>query len=420
MNIWIKNARIIDKESEFDGKVLDIFIHKGIIELKKNDSLKYKEISGEDLCISPGWFDMRANFADPGYEHKEGIQNGIKAAIQGGFTGVAFVPNTKPVVQGKDTIQYLIKSNSNPLIKLYPIAAVSTDNKGEELTEMMDLHYAGAIAFSDGNVPLLHSGLLTRALQYVQPFGGLIIQYADDRKISQFGQMNEGVVSTYMGLKGIPNLAEEVIIARDLSLLRYTGGKIHFTKISTKESVGLIANAKKEGLNVTCDVAIPNLIFTEDELKTYDTNYKVCPPLRTKEDLKALWKGLENDTIDAIVTDHEPQDEESKKLEFDQADFGMIQLETAFSAFISCGYESKLNLIVNKMTYGPKSILGLDLNTISEGSEANLTLFSSKSTWNYNLHSKISKSANSPFLETQMKGKVIGVIKGENQHFNAF
>jgi dihydroorotase len=410
--ILIKNVEISDSQSTHFGKKKNILIDGARIKSISNETtLADKIIEAEGLKISSGWFDLRASFCDPGYEHKESLETGCKAACRGGFTGVAILPETKPIVQSKDTIAYIKAKSSSYLTDIFPLAAVTTDLRGNELAEILDLHHAGAVAFTDGLHPISHAGVLSLALQYLQPISGLIIQHAEDKNLTQFGQMNEGIESTYLGLKGMPSIAEELVIIRDLELLEYAGGKIHFAHISSAKSVELIANAKKKGLRVSCDVAVPNLIFDDSRLNTFDTNFKLNPPLRTQNDIFSLWKGLENGTIDAIATDHSPQDTESKQLEFDMADFGMIQLETAFAALVTHKpTKISISLLIEKLTIGPRNVLSLPILKIEEGEVANLTLYSETEEWQYSADSILSKSKNSPFIDQILKGKVKAVF----------
>jgi dihydroorotase len=412
MTLLIKQATVIETHSSHNRKTVNIFIENGIIKKIGTESPKADQvIDAKDAFVSIGWFDMRASLCDPGLEHKETLVSGAAAAMSGGFTGIACLPDTYPVIQTKDTLSYIKSSTQNLLVDIYPIAAVTHDLKGEELSEMLELHHNGAIAFADGNNPIWHAGVLVRALQYTQPFNGLIIQHAEEKKLTQYGQMNEGITSTYLGLKGIPAIAEELMISRDLDLLQYATGKIHFSRISTKGSVDLIRQAKKKGLKVTCDVAVPNLIFDDEVLKDFDTNFKVNPPLRTKEDIKALWKGIEDGTIDVIVTDHCPQDEESKHLEFDQAEFGMAGFETAFAALLGSKPDKiSTAVIIEKISTNPRKILGLPDLKIAEGEAANLTIFSETTDWTFEQSAMKSKSKNSPFIGKNLKGRALAVV----------
>lgn len=418
MTLLIKQATIVDSRSKYNGQTVNIFIENGVIKIIGSEYYSAEtEIDAKGAFVSIGWFDMRTSLCDPGLEHKETLLTGTNAAMAGGFTGIACLPDTKPIIQNKDTISYIKSSTKDFLVDVFPIAALTHDLKGEELSEMMELQQAGAVAFTDGNNPVWHSGVLVRALQYLQPINGLIIQHAEEKKLTQYGQMNEGVTSTYLGLKGIPAIAEELMISRDIELLQYAEGKIHFSRISTKGSVELIRQAKKKGLHITCDVAVPNLVFDDGVLTTFDSNYKVNPPLRTTEDIKVLWKGLEDGTIDVIVTDHCPQDEESKNLEFDQAEFGMTGLETAFSALLKA-MPSKFAIenLIEKISISPRQILGLSVPKIAEGELANLTIFSEDMEWGYDTATMKTKSKNSPFLNQILVGKALAVVNN-NQVF---
>jgi dihydroorotase len=411
MKILIKSADILDPGNSFHKKKKNVLIENGIIKSVSDKDFKADEvIDATGLKLSPGWFDMRCAIRDPGFEYKEDINSVSMAAAAGGYTGIACLPNTNPVIQTKDVISYIKTKAAGTILDIYPIAALTIGSKGEELTEMIDLHYGGAVAFSDGNKPVWHSDVLYKALQYIQTFGGLLIEHAEDKYLTMGGQMNEGKISTSLGLKGIPKISEELIIERDLKMLEYSGGRIHFSHISSPKSLDMIRSAKRKGLNVTCDIAVYQLVFDDSQLIGFDTNLKVNPPIRAKEDLKYFWKAIEDDTIDVIVTDHNPQDEESKNTEFDQADFGMIGLETAFAAFNTFNRDIKLEKFVEKVTIAPRKILKLDLPKIKEGEHANLTLFDPDKEWIFSKENIRSKSKNSPFIGKKLKGKVVAVF----------
>ncbi len=417
MDYLIQKVEILDKYSPFYHQEVDLRIQDGVIrEINPTqDDLSnhaaQRVLSGAHLKASIGWFDLRASFGDPGFEHKETLQTGRDAAQRGGFSEIALLPNTHPVVQNKNTIAYLQKSNAEHLVKLHPIAAVTLNTEGKELTEMIDLHHSGAVAFSDGDEPIWHSDILVKTLLYLQKFDGLLMNRAEDKMLTRLGTMHEGVQSTLLGLRGIPSLAEEMMIQRDLSFLEYAGGKIHFSVISSAKSVELIRQAKQKGLAVTCDVAAHQMAFTDEALQEFDTNFKVNPPFRTQQDIDALWEGLRDGTIDVIVSDHHPQDEESKQIEFDQAAFGMISLESFFPVVWQ---ESKgkisLEELLEKFTYRPREILKQPLPSIREGELAHLTLFSTEQEWTYEPFSQGSKSRNTPFYHQVFRGKALGVF----------
>ena len=417
MDYLIENAEIIHPGSELNRKRMHILIQNGIISRISHQVIE--GISSEELCkinadnlqLSPGWFDMRASFKDPGFEYKETLTSGCRAAMAGGFTEVAILPNTQPVIQSKNEIAYVQRHNLHHLVELHTIAAVSIDTLGKDLTEMIDLHTAGAIAFSDGEKPVWHSDILVKTLMYLQKFDGLLINFPEDKFLTQFGQMNEGMNSTILGLRGMPKLAEEMMIRRDLDFLEYAGGKIHFSMISSAKSVFLIREAKNKGLKVTCDIAAHQLAFDDSALEGFDTNLKVNPPFRSPEDIEALWAGLKDGTIDAIVSDHNPQDEESKNLEFDLAEFGIIGLETAFSVINTFG-KDKLSLeqIINKIAIKPRETLKIPVPNIKEGESANLTLFDAHTEWSFTEKDIRSQSKNTPFIGQNFKGKAMAVF----------
>ncbi|MFN6944292.1 MAG: dihydroorotase, partial [Cytophagaceae bacterium] len=385
---------------------------------------QYEIIESKHLKVSVGWFDMRVSARDPGYEHKDDIKSISHSAAFGGFTGVACLPNTNPPIQSKDVVSYIKSKSQKELVEFFPIAAVTTNLKGEEITEMIDLHHEGAIAFSDADRPIWHSDVFLKTLLYLQKFNGLVINHAEDKFLTQSGLMNEGKVSTGLGLKGMPKLAEELMVERDLKILEYTGGRLHFAHISSPASLELIKSAKKKGLNVTCDIAAYQLALSDASLTSFDTNLKVNPPLRSAADIKYFWKALENDTIDAIVSDHTPQDFESKFLEFDLAEFGMIGLETTFSLVNTYNKGLELDKIIEKLTLAPRRILNLPIPELKEGEIANLTIFDPESEWVFTEKHIKSKSKNTPFVGVKLKGCVLAVInKGQvctNKEFLEF
>ncbi len=416
MDVLIREVKILDPKSDHHKKTLNVLIKNGHITAIDTSNHKADQIiEAKGMLLSPGWLDMRANFNDPGNEHKEDIHSGCKAAARGGFTGVALLPNTEPVVQTKSNIEYLLSKSRNSVTSVHPIAAVTIDGKGEDLTEMLDLHHAGAVAFSDGDHPIWHTDIMLKTLIYLQKVKGLLINTAEDQMLTRFGTMHEGVMSTTLGMRGMPALAEHLMIKRDLDLLQYAGGKIHFSNVSSKESVELIKKGKKSGLNITCDVSISHLLFTDEAVLGYDTNYKINPPLREEKDRKTLIAGLKDDTIDAIVSSHNPQDEESKKLEFDKAEFGISTIQTVLPGLLSLGKELDPEIWLQKITEGPKEILGVDSPPIGKGSAANLTLFDPKEKWVLDNSTNASKSRNSPFFGKELTGRVKAVFNGDKQ-----
>jgi dihydroorotase len=414
MNLLIKQATIVDSESIYNGKVLDILIEKGkITQLKKSiiPEKGFKTIEAENLHVSAGWLDMQVNFCDPGYEHKETMDNGLRTAAKGGFTGVCLMSGTNPPLSNKAQISYVVNKGCDTLVEVYPIGTLSYNQEGKDLSEMYDMQQAGAFAYSDHKNSIKDAGLILRALQYSSNINSFIITHCDDITISHDGQMNEGVTSTKLGLKGIPALAEEIMLQRNIQILEYTGGKMHIPTISTKGSVELIKKAKAKKLNITCGVAAYNLLLDETELSGFNSNLKVNPPLRTKEDIEALKKGIADGIIDVIVSDHNPQDIESKDLEFDLADNGMIGLESCFGVLnTALNQKVELDKIIKTLTINPRSILNLAQVSIKEGVEANLTLFNPNKREVF-VESKItSLNKNSGFIGKELKGLVIAVI----------
>ena len=366
MSTLLKSAKIVDNSSQYNSLQKDILIVDGCIQ-KIADTIPSKKdytvIQKENLHVSCGWFDTSVSFGEPGFEERETIKNGLDVAAKSGFTAVAVNANTKPVIDNKSSVEFLINKSANSATKLYPIAALTQGSKGVEMAELYDMQQHGAIAFNDYKKPICNDNLMKVALQYAQNFNGLILSYPKNSVIAGEGIANEGTNSTQLGLKGIPALAEELQIARDLFLLEYTGGKLHIPTISTSKSVDLIKNAKKKGLQVTCSVAIHNLILTDNELHEFDSNFKTNPPLRTKTDIKALQKGVKNGVIDIITSDHNPIDIEHKKVEFSEAKNGTLGLESAFGALNTI---FKVDEYIECITTKPRSIFGLESDTISE------------------------------------------------------
>ena len=410
MSLLLKNAVVTDLQSPHHNKKKDIFIKGGIIEsfgsVKANRVI---DCSGK--LVTPGWFDLNAHFCDPGNEFKEDVNTGSSSASHGGFTDVNLLPHTSPPIQTKGDVEYLLTKGSN-LIDIHISASVSENLEGENLTEMLDLYHAGARSFSEGDLPIWNTQLLLKALQYTSDAGVPIFQNARDIRLSQHTHMHEGVESTNLGLRGEPTLSEELTIGRDLQILKYAGGRLHFSQVSSAKGVALIKKAKKEGLNVTCDVAIHHLLFTDKSVQDFDSTYKSLPPFRTDTDRKALLKGLKEGVIDAVCSAHRPQDLESKQLEFDLADAGAISLQTFLPSLLSVE-EVPFELLIEKITHGPREILGMENVKIDKGSAAKLTIIDKDRKWVLNEESSQSKSKNSPFWEAELTGKVVGTINGE-------
>lgn len=416
MKILIRAAHILSPASPFHKKKKNVLINNGRIEEigDKNYSAD-RVIEADGMLLSTGWFDLGTSVGDPGYEQKEDLISLTKAAMMGGFTEVAVLPNTQPTVQTKNEVSYITGLNENRLVQIHALAAVTKNCKGEELTEMIDLHEAGAVAFTDGLKPVWHTDIFLKSLQYLQKFDGLLIDHPEDIWLNLFGQMHEGPASTMLGLKGMPRIAEEVAISKNLELLTYAGGRLHFAKLSTAKSMDLIRAAKKRGLNVSCDVAAYQPLYNDEVLENFDTNYKVNPPLREKTDQDALTKGLKDGTIDVLVSNHCPHEDESKFLEFDLADFGLINLQTFASQLVSLSKSIEMETLLEKVTDAPRKLLKQQAVVIDVNTKANLTLFDPNREWTFAPENNFSKSKNSPWLGSKLKGKVTAVFNNGKQ-----
>lgn len=408
MNVLIKSATVIDTSSKFHNQIVDVLIEKGkisqIAKSIKNTS-NYKEIELENLHISQGWFDSSVCFGEPGFEDRETIENGLKTAAKSGFTSIALQANTNPIIDTSSDVAFLLSKAQSQPVNLLPIGALTKNSESVDLAELFDMKNAGAVAFSDYKKPITNPNLLKIALQYASNFEGLVCSFPLEQKISGKGMVNEHVSSTLLGLKGSPNLAESLQVARDLFILEYAGGKLHIPTISTKESVKLIREAKQKKLDVTCSVAIHNLFLTDDVLNEFDTRYKVNPPLRTQDDVDALIEGVKDGTIDMVTSDHNPQTIEEKKVEFDHANYGTIGLESAFGALNQI-FSTKKS--IQLLTKG-KERFGAKTSSIEEGEIANITLFNPNGKYEFSKSDILSKSKNSAFLGQELKGKVYGI-----------
>lgn len=417
MKLLIRNATITDPNSPQDGEKLDLLIDQGIITrigtgVSASDADESWDLKGASL--SPGWLDVGTQTGDPGLEHREDLEHAAEAAMMGGYTGVACFPNTAPCVHSKSEVHYILQSTRDYLVEFFPIGAVSQACAGKEITEMLDMQAAGAIAFSDGKKPVAHAGLLLRALLYAKTFDGVILNHPHEMSIIPGGQMHEGVISTQLGMKGIPALSESLMVQRDIDILGYTESRLHIHNISTARSVSLIREAKEKGLRVSCSVAALNLFFTETDLQGFDPMLKVLPPLRTEEDRQAIFSGLQDGTIDFITSNHEPLEVESKQLEFSYAKYGVIGLETAY-ATAQTALAGTLNTsqLVDKFAIQPRKILGVEVPVIAKGETANLTAFDPQLKWTVEEKSIRSKSKNTPFIDQELTGRALAVVKGD-------
>lgn len=412
MRILLRSAKIIDPTSAFHNKTVDIFINEGKIG-KIGESLTInnldREISLGNLHVSKGWFDSSVSFGEPGFEERETIANGLKTAAKSGFTSIALNPGTNPVIDDNGGVTSVISKAGKYGVSLYPVGALTRQSRGKELAELYDMRQAGAVAFGDFKKPIINPNLLKLALQYAQNFEGLVQSYPQDNNIAGKGVVNENNNSTRLGLKGIPSLAEELQITRDLAILEYTGGKLHIPTISTAGAVKLIKNARKKGLDVTCSVAVHNLVFTDDLLLEFDTNAKVFPPLRTRKDVAALQKGLKEGIVDFVTSDHSPIDVEHKKVEFEHAHYGTIGLESSFGALLKLSGDVEQTVIY--LTRG-RNRFGIPEPEIREGKEANLSLFNPLDRKKFRREDIFSSSTNSIFLGKEIVGEVYGIVAG--------
>jgi len=408
MKLIIRQATVVDSESPHHGKTVDIRISENAVAeiataIPNPDGIG--ELRLEGLHVSQGWFDPSVSFGEPGYEQRETIENGLEAAGKSGFTDVALQPNTDPVIENQAQVR-LVLGKSRHATTLHPIGALTTQSFGKTLAELYDMKQAGAVAFGDYRKNIENANLMKIALQYTQDFGGLVIAFSQDESIKGSGTANEGVTSMHLGLRGIPALAEELAIARNLFLLEYTGGRLHIPTVSTARSVKLIKDAKAKGLDVTCSVSVHHLALTDQMLSGFDTRYKTAPPLRSEEDRKALVKGVREGVIDMVTSDHDPIDIENKKMEFDLAKDGTIGLESAFGALLGV---LPVDVAVRALTAG-KPVFGILPEPIREGARASLSLFETKSEWTFSESDILSKSKNAAFIGQPMKGRAYGIF----------
>ena len=417
MKILLRQVGIADPASAFNGLVKDILVDGSQI-IRVADSIPEqgdeKIIDGKGLLVSPGWVDVFSHFCDPGLEHRETLQSGAAAAAAGGFTRVFVIPDTKPVVDNKSTVEYIVRTSAQLPADIHPVGAVTKKAEGKDLAELYDMRNSGAVAFSDGLHTVQSAGLFLKALQYVKAFDGVLIQVPVDSSINSGGLVNEGIISTRLGLPGLPAIAEEIMIRRDLDLLRYTGSKLHLTGVSTQKGIELIAEARKEGLQITCSVTPYHLFFCDEDIQSYDTNLKVSPPLRSRADMMALREAVAAGLVDCIASHHLPQDWDAKTCEFEYAKPGMIGLQTVFAAINEILPELGNDKLVKLLSNNARNIFALPQLQLAEGQTAELTLFSRNDETVLSKETNRSQSANSPFMGHKLKGKVLGIIhKGQ-------
>ncbi|WP_256007519.1 dihydroorotase [Pedobacter deserti] len=410
MNLLLKSVTIADPNSKYNGQQCDVRIEAGRITAVSaagtaadvtND---VEVIEGKGLVLSPGFFDLNCSVGDPGYETREDITTATAAAAAGGFTGIAVLPDTAPVVQSKAQVEYIKNRASGGLVSVYPLGAVSQNREGKELAEMYDMKLAGAVAFTDGDKPIADDGFMSRAMQYAKGFGSLIMTYPENKSIAGKSQVNESGTSVLLGMKGIPALAEEMHVSRDLFLAEHYEAPVHISTISTAGVVELMRSAKAKGLKVSCDVAAHHLVWTEELLNDFDSNYKVKPPLRGQADVEALRRGLKDGTIDAVVSQHRPHEIEFKAVEFEIASYGVTGLQTTLSLLLQAGLEGEE--IARVLALNPRNLLKLEVPVITEDTAANVVLYDPVGEWTYTEENNRSKSANTPLMNKTLTGKV--------------
>src|SRR5450432_1607205 len=406
MKLLIKQACITDPLSSHHGTIQDILIENNIIrEIATSISEKADLVIDEkNLQVCPGWVDIFSNFADPGFEYKETLETGSHAAAAGGFTDVFLIPDTQPVTDNKSQVEYLRQRSSGLPVSIWPIGAITKNLDGKHLAEMYDMQNSGAVAFSDGLHPVQSSGVLVKALQYVKAFKGVIMQIPDDSSIAPSGLIHEGIISTQLGLPGKPIIAEELIIARDIKLARYTKSRIHFTGVTSPKSIEYIRRGKESGTDISCSVTPYHLFFSDEELVDYDTNLKVYPPLRPKFIIESMKQALLDGTIDCIASHHLPHEYDSKILEFENAKFGMTGLETSYAVIQSLFPSLHADKIYALFGGNARKIFNLQPAKIEKNEKACLTLFNQSASWTFNIQDSKSKSRNSAFNLSSFTG----------------
>jgi dihydroorotase len=423
-DLLIRGARVIDPAQSLD-QIADVLIESGRITRLGNNldaPPNFEFIDARDLVLSPGWCDMHVHFREPGREDEETIETGCAAAVAGGFTVACPMPNTSPAMDQREIIEAVIKKAKNTLVEVYPIAAATKGREGKELAEMAELVEAGAVAFSDDGCAIATAELARRAMEYANMFNVPIIEHAEDPTLDEGGVMNEGMFSTRLGLPGMPTVAEDIIVARDILLADYTGARLHIAHLSSARALELIRWARQRGIQVTCEVTPHHFTLTDEAVSSYDTNTKMNPPLRSQRDVEAMLAGLQDGTIEVIATDHAPHAIEEKEVEYSAAPFGIVGLETALGLIITQLVKTNalsLTDAIAKVTMAPRRILNLPPVRIKEGEPANLTLFSPSKTWTVNKSKFYSRSRNTPFHGWELTGKIYAVYNKDHLWVNS-
>ena len=416
MGVLIKNGRVIDPSQSLD-MVGDVYVQQDRIkEISERIDAPRREdtvIDASGQIVAPGFVDIHVHLREPGYEHKETIKTGCLAAAAGGFTSIVCMPNTNPINDNASVSEYiLLKARTEGIVNVFPIGAITKGEKGEELADIGEMCEAGCVAISDDGMPVVDSGLMRKAMEYVKPFGIPVITHAEDTGLSAGGVMNEGFVSTELGLRGIPAASEEVGVVRDIILCELTGTPLHICHVSTKGSVRLIREAKKRGVKVTVEATPHHFTLTDREVYGYRTDAKMNPPLRTQEDVDAILEGIADGIIDVIATDHAPHSQDEKNVEFDLAPFGIVGLETALSLSLELVEKGVISLdeMIRKLTVAPSEIVGIERGTIAPGSVADIVVFNPEMIWTVDPGKFFSKGRNTPFSGWDLKGVVSSTV----------
>jgi dihydroorotase len=424
MELLLKNAALLNPREGIDIAETDIVISNGVIKsidkVKNQDSKYFRAIDLSGKIIVPGFFDMHVHLREPGREDEETVQTGCLSAANGGFTGIACMPNTDPAIDSAEVVHFIKKQAENNLVDVFPVAAATIGRKGEVLSPMAELYEAGVVGFSDDGTAIKTAGILKRVFEYSRMYNLPVIEHCEDDSLSG-GAMNESINSTILGLPPIPSISEELIVMRDIIVAEYAKANLHIAHISTQKSVEYVRTAKGNGIKVTSEVTPHHFTFTDDMLKSYDTNYKMNPPLRTAKDVQEIINGLKDGTIDCIASDHAPHSLEEKESEFEYAPNGIVGLETSIGVTLTELYHKKiltLNQVVEKMSSNPRKILNLPLPSFRIGSSANFTILDLNEVWTVNIHKFKSKSVNSPFNKRLLTGRAVGVINNSKMFYS--
>jgi dihydroorotase len=423
MKVLFRNVNLLHPEQKINEKAIDLLLEDGIIlkigKISTDEGNGAKEFNFEGKLVVPGFFDMHVHLREPGREDEETVVTGCDSAANGGFTGVACMPNTDPAIDSAEVVNLIKKQAQNHLVDVFPIGAATVKRKGEVLSPMAELREAGVVGFSDDGVAVKTTGILKRALEYSRMYNLPIIEHCEDESLAG-GAMNEGLNSTLLGLPPVPSVAEDLIVMRDILMSEYTGGRLHIAHISTKKSVNMVREAKKKGLPITAEVTPHHFTLSDDAVKTYDTNTKMNPPLRMREDVQEILDGLKDGTIDAIVSDHAPHSIEEKEVEFEYAPNGIVGLETELGLTLTELYHKKilsLEQVVEKLSINPRKILNIPVPSIKIGEQANFTIMDVDAIWTVDISKFKSKSKNSPFDKKLLTGKSIAVINKKQMYY---